>query len=218
MKPEARGHRHHCTESRLSTEISSSTDSQWIPIPPPIKRHLRRCSAVALSNRGNHANGEETSRPSASTTRSIVSVNATSTASGSNFMALFHMNVRWLLAFQAEKEKAVTLYSKHGRHPLPPSSLAKEVITADTVGPQARLRRRIPVSLIEITPPSGEMHVFFTGKTRGQRQGARGREERELMAYSVWHERRVESSGREKCTYSKWEGKRPGAGAVRRKG
>ena len=46
-----------------------------MPIPPPIKRQLRRCSCVALSKRGNQAKGDETSRPSARTTRSIVSVN-----------------------------------------------------------------------------------------------------------------------------------------------
>src|SRR5438477_11488190 len=69
--------------SKLSTEISSSTASQWMPIPPPIKRHSFLCSAVAWSKRGNQTSGAEISRPSASTTRRLSLVQLTSTARGS---------------------------------------------------------------------------------------------------------------------------------------
>lgn len=73
--------------SKLSTDISSSTASQWIPIPPPMKRHSFLCSGVAFCNRGNQTNGTDISRPSASTTRRLSSVQLTSTARGSTSTA-----------------------------------------------------------------------------------------------------------------------------------
>ena len=42
--------------------------SQWIPIPPPMNFHSFLCFSVAFNNRGNHANGTDTDRPSSSTT------------------------------------------------------------------------------------------------------------------------------------------------------
>ena len=73
--------------SKLSTEMSSSTASQWMPIPPPINRHSFLCSGVAFCNRGDQTSGTEISRPSANTTRRLSSVQLTSTASGSTSTA-----------------------------------------------------------------------------------------------------------------------------------
>ncbi len=67
--------------------MSSSTASQCIPIPPPINRHLFLSSGVAFCNRRDHTNGTEISRPSASTTRKLSSVQLTSTARGSTSTA-----------------------------------------------------------------------------------------------------------------------------------
>lgn len=61
--------------------MSSSTSSQWMPIPPPINRQWRRCLGVARARRGNHSRGADTIRPSASVTTKESRVNATSTAS-----------------------------------------------------------------------------------------------------------------------------------------
>ena len=72
---------------RLRTEMSSSTSSQWIPTPRPIRRQLERCLGEALNSRGNHSSGAETRRASASVTMSSSSVNETSTASATGLLA-----------------------------------------------------------------------------------------------------------------------------------
>lgn len=77
----------HLIERRLSTEISSSIDGQWMPIPPPIRRHLARCRGLAFRRRGNQSMGTETSRPSASMTVSESEVQDTFVANGSTFTA-----------------------------------------------------------------------------------------------------------------------------------
>src|SRR5215471_13012342 len=72
---------------RERTEMSSSTLSQWIPMPRPTRRQLARCLGVARRRRGNHASGAETRRPSTSLTISSSSVHSTSTASATGLLA-----------------------------------------------------------------------------------------------------------------------------------
>src|SRR5579863_4246408 len=71
--------------SKLATEMSSSTASQWIPTPPPISSQPALCFAYAPASRGNQAKGTATVRPSERTTRSSSSVHATSMAIASAF-------------------------------------------------------------------------------------------------------------------------------------
>src|SRR4030042_3207921 len=77
----------HLEESKLSTDISSSTSSQWMPMPPPIRRQFFLCSLVAFNKRGNQARGAESSRPSARLTCNATVLTDTSTAKGSTFIA-----------------------------------------------------------------------------------------------------------------------------------
>jgi hypothetical protein len=67
--------------------MSSSTSSQWIPTPLPMRRQLARWAGEAFSSRGNHSSGAETQRASASVTTSASSVKATSTASATGLLA-----------------------------------------------------------------------------------------------------------------------------------
>jgi len=69
------------------TEMSSSTSSQWIPTPRPMRRQFARCLGVARRSRGNQANGAETRRPSTSVTISSSSVHLTSIASATGLLA-----------------------------------------------------------------------------------------------------------------------------------
>jgi hypothetical protein len=66
--------------SRLATEISSSTASQWSPMPPPISSQSARCAGVASRSRGNHARGADTARPSDRVTVSVSPLQEASTA------------------------------------------------------------------------------------------------------------------------------------------
>src|SRR6266508_1028284 len=68
---------------RLATEMSSSTASQCIPMPPPMDSQSVRCCGVAARSRGNHTKGTETVRPSSSTTINESSEHDTSTANAS---------------------------------------------------------------------------------------------------------------------------------------
>src|SRR5438067_13927870 len=52
-----------------------------------MSRHFVRCAGVARSRRGNHANGADTRRPSASVTTNSSAVQATSTASAMGLLA-----------------------------------------------------------------------------------------------------------------------------------
>src|SRR5258708_20796388 len=51
-----------------------------MPIPPPINSHAALCFGVAATSVGNEASGTETSRPSASTTFSVSTLQETATA------------------------------------------------------------------------------------------------------------------------------------------
>ena len=73
--------------SKLATEISSSTASQWRPMPPPIRSQSARCLGVASRRRGNHARGAETARPSDRVTVSVSPVQDASTARTSTLSA-----------------------------------------------------------------------------------------------------------------------------------
>ena len=70
---------------RLSTEISSSIASQWMPTPPPISSQSDRSLGVASASRGNHARGTDTTRPSDNVTDSVSFEHDTSTARASVF-------------------------------------------------------------------------------------------------------------------------------------
>ena len=70
---------------RLSTEISSSIASQWMPMPPPTSSQSDRSRGVASASRGNHARGTETPRPSDNVTDNVSFEHDTSTARASVF-------------------------------------------------------------------------------------------------------------------------------------
>src|SRR5690625_7949419 len=57
-----------CPRSNPSIERSSSSFSQWIPMPLPINLQDSRTSEEAFRNLGNHSKGIESSRPSSSVT------------------------------------------------------------------------------------------------------------------------------------------------------
>src|ERR1700719_1535216 len=58
-----------------------------MPCPRPMNRHFRRCASVASNKRGNHASGDDSSRPSARATISRSSVTVTSIAAASSLTA-----------------------------------------------------------------------------------------------------------------------------------
>jgi hypothetical protein len=90
---------------RVRTEMSSSTSSQWIPMPRPMSRQLALCWGVARRSRGNHANGAETRRPSTRVTINSSSVHATSTASATGLLAkvLIPRNDKLLTVFRNDR-------------------------------------------------------------------------------------------------------------------
>ncbi len=102
--------------SRLRTEMSSSTSSQWMPTPPPIRRQFRSCFGDARSRRGNHSSGADTVRPSFSATTSESAVKETSTASAAVLLMMVVVPsvdklITILLNHTAERRKLVAAKS-----------------------------------------------------------------------------------------------------------
>lgn len=73
--------------NKALTDISSSRSSQWIPLPPPLRMKLSRCSLDALRSRGKYARGTPSCRPSVSSTHMLSASNETFPARGSRAKA-----------------------------------------------------------------------------------------------------------------------------------
>jgi len=70
--------------SRPATLMSSSSASQWMPKPRPIRCQRVRSADDACDNRGYHASGTEMLRPSLKSTESVSSDTATFCANGTS--------------------------------------------------------------------------------------------------------------------------------------
>jgi hypothetical protein len=87
--------------NRPSTLISSSSSSQWMPTPRPIRRQRFRSDDDACDKRGYHASGTEMLRPSLRSTQSVSSETATFSTKG----ILISMAVDSVIAYGGSRFK-----------------------------------------------------------------------------------------------------------------